>query len=161
MSDNDKKDILDQSEQWVTFNLDTERYCVPVSQVKEIITWQDVEPVPGSPDIVEGIINLRGDIITVINGRSLLKLPAKEADDETRIMTLEVEQESIGLVIDQVHEIVRFNADNIDPPAMENPLLFGTIKLNEHLLIVLKINEERLNELIKKNNEEAAAESSD
>ncbi len=159
MSDN--KDILDQSEQWVTFNLDTERYCVPVSQVKEIITWQDVEPVPGAPDIVEGIINLRGDIITVINGRSLLKLPTKEADDETRIMTLEVEQEFIGLVIDQVHEIVRFNADSIDPPAMENPLLFGTIKLQEHLLIVLKINEERLNELIKKNNAEEENDSED
>lgn len=154
----ESKDILDQSEQWVTFNLDTERYCVPVSQVKEIISWQDVEPVPGAPDIVEGIINLRGDIITVVNGRTLLKLPSKEADDETRIMTLEVEQESIGLVIDQVHEIVRFNADNIDPPAMENPLLFGTIKLNEHLLIVLKINEERLGEIIKQHDEEANRE---
>lgn len=154
----ESKDILDQSEQWVTFNLDTERYCVPVSQVKEIIGWQDVEPVPGAPDIVEGIINLRGDIITVVNGRSLLKLPSKEADDETRIMTLEVEQESIGLVIDQVHEIVRFNADNIDPPAMENPLLFGTIKLKDHLLIVLKINEERLGEIIKQHDEEGSEE---
>ena len=72
--------------QWVTFFLDNEKYGIKVMQVQEVLRMTEIAPVPGAPDYVLGIINLRGNVVTVIDSRKRFGLPDKEPDDATRIV---------------------------------------------------------------------------
>src|SRR3990170_7687957 len=90
--------------QWVTFRLDNETYGVNVMQVQEVLRMTEIAPVPGAPDYVLGIINLRGNVVTVIDTRKRFGLELREVDDATRIVITEIEQQVIGMLVDAVAE---------------------------------------------------------
>ena len=94
--DGDKKD---QVLRWVTFQLDKEIYGVNVMQVREVLRYSDIAPVPGAPAYVLGIINLRGNVVSVI---------------DTRIMIIESERQVVGILVDSVAEVVDLNTKDID-----------------------------------------------
>lgn len=125
---------------WLTFSLDDTVYCIPVSNIREVTPWLRPEPVPAAPAMVEGIINLRGDIVTVICGRRMLGLADIAADDETRIMTLELKREVIGLTVDRVREIIELNGSDIEPPPAPQPAILGTCQVGDILVVALDIN---------------------
>jgi len=93
--------------QWVTFYLADEKYGVPVSQVREVLRYSEITPVPGAPDYVIGIINLRGNVVTVLDTRKRFALPPVEVDDSTRVVIIEVEDQVVGILVDQVSEVMR------------------------------------------------------
>ena len=109
--DGDKKD---QVLRWVTFQLDKEMYGVNVMQVREVLRYSDIAPVPGAPAYVLGIINLRGNVVSVIDTRMRFGLPPAEITDNTRIMIIESERQVVGILVDSVAEVVDLNTKDID-----------------------------------------------
>lgn len=101
---------------WVTFRLADEVYGINVMQVQEVLRMTDVAPVPGAPHFVMGIINLRGNVVTVLDTRKLLSLDSGEITDNSRIMIIESGKMTVGLLVDSVAEVANISASDIDPP---------------------------------------------
>ncbi|MCG3862527.1 MULTISPECIES: chemotaxis protein CheW [Photobacterium] len=104
----------DQVLQWVTFQLEDETYGINVMQVREVLRYSEIAPVPGAPDYVLGIINLRGNVVTVIDTRSRFGLVPGEISDNTRIVIIEAEKQVIGILVDSVAEVVYLRSSEID-----------------------------------------------
>ena len=100
--------------QWVTFRLEDETYGVNVMQVQEVLRMTEIAPVPGAPSYVLGIINLRGNVVTVMDTRSRFALPPHEADDATRIVIIEAEDQVVGIMVDSVAEVVYLKQSDIE-----------------------------------------------
>lgn len=108
----------------VAFRLNNEEFAVPILDVREIIRTEQVTPVPHAPSFVEGVINLRGQIIPVIDLRKRFNLAAKTADEDTRVMVIELGTQVVGLIVDSVSEVTRIPSDTVAPPP---PLVAGGI----------------------------------
>lgn len=104
----------DEVLQWVTFQLEEETYGINVMQVREVLRYTEIAPVPGAPDYVLGIINLRGNVVTVIDTRSRFGLIEGEVTDNTRIIVIESEHQVIGILVDSVAEVVYLRSSEID-----------------------------------------------
>ncbi|MCL5049658.1 MAG: chemotaxis protein CheW [Firmicutes bacterium] len=108
------KEGNDQILQWVTFQLEDETYGIAVMQVQEVLRYTEIAPVPGAPDYVLGIINLRGNVVTVIDTRTRFGLPEHDVTDNSRIVIIEAEQQVIGILVDSVAEVVYLRSSEID-----------------------------------------------
>ncbi|MFC3912200.1 chemotaxis protein CheW [Pseudaeromonas sharmana] len=104
----------DEVLQWVTFQLDRETYGINVMQVQEVLRYTEIAPVPGAPDYVLGIINLRGNVVTVIDTRLRFGLEPAEVSDNSRIVIIEAEKQVVGILVDSVAEVVYLRASEID-----------------------------------------------
>lgn len=101
--------------QWATFRVDNELYGIDVMQVKEVLRYSEITPVPGADVSVMGIINLRGNVVTVIDTRQMFRMPRAQPDDETRIIVVEFnESEVIGLVVDSVDEVLNLPQNEVE-----------------------------------------------
>ena len=109
-----KEQSNDEVLQWVTFQLEEETYGINVMQVREVLRYTEIAPVPGAPDYVLGIINLRGNVMTVIDTRSRFGLMEGEITDNTRIIVIESEHQVIGILVDSVAEVVYLRSSEID-----------------------------------------------
>ena len=131
--------------QWVTFRLDQETYGINVMQVQEVLRVSEIAPVPGAPGYVLGIVNLRGNVVTVIDTRKRFGLPPKEVDDATRIVIIEVEGQVIGVLVDSVAEVLDLRASAIEiAPNVGNDesakYIQGVASINGELLILIDLN---------------------
>ena len=111
---NSETDANDEVLQWVTFQLDQETYGINVMQVQEVLRYSEIAPVPGAPNYVLGIINLRGNVVTVIDPRLRFGLPQTEVTDSTRVVIIESEKQVIGILVDSVAEVVYLKKSEID-----------------------------------------------
>jgi purine-binding chemotaxis protein CheW len=107
-------DSNDEVLQWVTFQLEQETYGINVMQVQEVLRYSEIAPVPGAPNYVLGIINLRGNVVTVIDTRLRFGLQTTEVTDNSRIVIIESEQQVIGILVDSVAEVVYLRTSEID-----------------------------------------------
>lgn len=112
---------LDDSEdttkdKFLTFYIDDEEYGIEIAKIREIISICKITKVPESPGYVEGIINLRGDIVPAIDVRKRFSKPWKDYDTLTCIIVIEYTGYKIGLIVDSVNEVVFIQEDNILPP---------------------------------------------
>ncbi|USD38650.1 MULTISPECIES: chemotaxis protein CheW [Ferrimonas] len=131
--------------QWVTFRLDNETYGVNVMQVREVLRFSDIAPVPGAPHYVLGIINLRGNVVTVIDTRSRFALPQADVTDTTRIVIIETESQVVGILVDSVAEVVYLRSSEIDSApnvGTEESAKFiqGVSHRDDELLILVDLN---------------------
>lgn len=108
------KESNDQVLQWVTFKLQEETYGINVMQVQEVLRYTDIAPVPGAPMYVLGIINLRGNVVTVIDTRARFGLPPSDVTENSRIVIIEADKQVIGILVDSVAEVVYLRASEID-----------------------------------------------
>lgn len=113
-STNDKVEANDEVLQWVTFKLERETYGINVMQVQEVLRYSEIAPVPGAPLYVLGIINLRGNVVTVIDTRSRFGLDSCDITDNTRVVVIESEKQVIGILVDSVAEVVYLKSSEID-----------------------------------------------
>ena len=130
--------------QLVVFDLNEEAYGVDISAVREIIRMQETTRVPRAPEFIEGVINLRGKVIPVVDLRSRFSMPATERTDEHRICVVDVEGQDIGMVVDAVTEVSRIPTTSIEPPSSvittnDSEYLTGIVKTDEKLIILLDI----------------------
>lgn len=100
--------------QWVTFCLDSEVYGINVMQVQEVLRYTEIAPVPGAPEYVLGIINLRGSVVTVIDTRLRFGLQTAEITDNTRIVIIESDSQVVGILVDAVAEVVYLRQSEIE-----------------------------------------------
>ncbi|WP_455380900.1 chemotaxis protein CheW, partial [Acidihalobacter prosperus] len=114
MSDNNQ-DIQDDVLQCVTFELNGETYALDVMRVQEVLKVGEISPVPGAPEYVLGIINLRGKVVTVIDARLRLGLPYAESTEANRIIVLEAAGQDVGILVDSVAEVIQIPRSDIDP----------------------------------------------
>ena len=131
--------------QWVTFRLEGETYGINVIQVQEVLRYNEIAPVPGAPSYVLGIINLRGNVVTVIDTRHRFNLPAGEITDNTRIVIIETERHVIGILVDSVAEVVYLRQSEIETaPNVGNEesakFIQGVCHKNDELLILIDLN---------------------
>lgn len=131
--------------QWVTFELDEETYGINVMQVQEVLPMTEIAPVPGAPPYVMGIINLRGNVVTVIDTRMRFGLPQKEPTDENRIVVIETEDQVAGILVDGVAEVSYVREDEIDTaPNVGNEdssrYIYGVVSREQALLILVDVN---------------------
>ena len=138
--------VSDEVIQWVTFKLDEEIYGINVMQVQEVLRLPEIAPVPGAPSYVMGIINLRGNVVTVIDTRKRFGLPHIEPDDATRIVITEVDNQVIGILVDSVAEVVNLRSSEIEttPNLGEDNessrYIQGVHSKNEEILILIDVN---------------------
>jgi len=136
--------------QLVVFGLADESYGVHVLAVEEIIRLQEITAIPHAPDFVEGVINLRGRVIPVLDLRKRFGLPPAEATKSTRIVVVEASGMTVGLVVDSVDEVRNLPTDTIEPPSpivttVDSDFLMGVGKLpagggQEQLVILLDLD---------------------
>jgi purine-binding chemotaxis protein CheW len=130
--------------QLVTFFLGEEQFGLDIAHVREINRLMRITPVPRAPESVEGVINLRGQVVPVVDLRRQFKLPTRDHDRRTRIVVVELEGVSVGFIVDEVSEVVRLPESAIDPPPpmvgnLESKFLAGVGKTGDHLLIILDL----------------------
>jgi len=102
--------------QFLTFVIEDEDYGVEIAYVKEIIKMQSITKVPEMPSFIEGIINLRGDLIGVLDVRTRFGKPTKEHDEETCIIIMSYGEYTLGIIVDAVQETAIIDEENIAPP---------------------------------------------
>jgi purine-binding chemotaxis protein CheW len=117
---------------------------IPIMQVQEIIKPPAVTRIPNMPDFLEGIINLRGKIIPIVDMRKRFRLEQREKTEETRIIVVAIEGQSVGLVSDYVSDVIRLPKGSIDPvpsvvSQVESEYLSGVGKVDKRLIILLNI----------------------
>jgi purine-binding chemotaxis protein CheW len=138
--------------QLVGFKLGKEEFAVDILNVNEILKMMEVTVVPNSPDCVEGIVNIRGRIIPVIDTRLKLNMPKKEYDNDTRIMVVEKNEKTVGFIVDEVNEVLRIPEDITEPPPdlvtanIESDYVTSVAKLEGRLLILLDLEKLILSE---------------
>ena len=102
--------------QLVSFQLGPEEYAIDILGVQEIIRMVEITQVPNAPHFVEGVVNLRGKVIPIINLRTRLGLASTESTKDTRIVVVEVVHLILGFIVDSVEEVLRLPLDMIEPP---------------------------------------------
>lgn len=131
--------------QLVTFSIGEEVFGVDILAVQEIIRLLDITKVPRAPDFVEGVINLRGKVIPIVDLRKRFGLEEREYDKATRIIVINMEALTVGFVVDEVSEVLRLPADMIDTPpgvvsGLDSDYIDGVGKVDNLLLILLDLN---------------------
>lgn len=144
MSVNAMKGTEDPILQWVIFRLENESYGINVMQVQEVLRYTEVAPVPGAPSYVLGIINLRGNVVTVIDTRLRFALETAETTDQTRIVIIEAENQVVGILVDAVAEVVYLRQSEIETtPNVGNEesakFIQGVCHKNDELLILVDL----------------------
>lgn len=134
----------DAEEQVVVFELGREAYGVDIAKVHEIIRMQTITTVPRAPQFVEGVINLRGKVIPVVDLRRRLGQPAAEATRATRIVVVDIGVHTVGMIVDAVSEVLRVPAGAVEPPSslvttVDSEYLRGIAKLDDRLIILLDL----------------------
>lgn len=102
--------------QLVVFSLLGEEFGVSIHDVREIISNTQITPVPQAPGFVEGVINLRGQIIPVVDLRRRFQLEESENKEESNVVIIEVDDNVLGLIVDSVSEVLNIPSDSINPP---------------------------------------------
>ncbi len=140
-NDSDEDTVL----QWVTFRLANETYGINVMEVQEVLRFTDIAPVPGAPTYVLGIINLRGNVVTVIDTCQRFGLPPIEITENTRVVIIETDHQVIGILVDAVAEVVYLKRSDIDStPNVGNDdsakFIQGVTHREGQLLILVDLN---------------------
>jgi purine-binding chemotaxis protein CheW len=131
--------------QIVSFKIGDEEFGVDILNVQEINKMTQITKVPNAPDFVDGVINLRGRVIPVINLRTRLKLEKKEPDKDTRIIVVDIEKNTVGFIVDGVSEVLRIPVSVTEaPPAIvagvDSEFIKSVGKLEDRLLILIDLD---------------------
>jgi purine-binding chemotaxis protein CheW len=129
---------------YLTFQVADEAYAVNIGCVTEIVGIQRISEIPDVPAYIKGAMNLRGKVIPVMDQRLRFKLPARDYDERTTIIVLDLEGVPTGLVVDQVTDVLTIPKENIDPPPFwlnggEQGVVRGLGKLNNTISLILDV----------------------
>ncbi|KAE9637061.1 MAG: purine-binding chemotaxis protein CheW [Epulopiscium sp.] len=133
-----------ESKQYVVFKLGNEEYGIDIQKVQIIERIQNITRVPKSPYFIKGVINLRGEIIPVMSLRSKFGLQEDDYNDETRIIIVEIEDSKIGMIVDQVKEVLQISSQAIENvQGFTSDINFNYIqgvgKVNDHIVTLLNL----------------------
>ncbi|KLI16091.1 chemotaxis protein CheW [Brachyspira hyodysenteriae] len=135
---------LEDSTNLVTFRLGSGEYAIDIMQAKEIIKMEKITLIPNAPDFVEGVINLRGNIIPIIDLKKRFNLEETEGDKNTGIIIVKIEDVDMGIITDSISKVVSISNSDIQPPppmlsGIGQKYIKGVGKLEDKLLVVLDL----------------------
>lgn len=127
------------------FRLAGEMYALDIRRIKEVIRPQKITPVPKSPAFIEGVINLRGMVVPVIDLRKRFGLPDSGDDRRARIIICVVKRKSVGLLVDEATEVCRFNRQDVRPASpflggVEAEFILGVCRKGDSLIMLLDLD---------------------
>ncbi len=130
--------------QLVTFKVGNEEFGVDILKVQEINKMMSITRIPNAPDYVEGVINLRGKIVPVVDLRKRLNFPKRDYDKNTRIIVVELDGMILGFIVDSVCEVLRIPESIVEPPpsmisGIDSDYIEGIGRLDNRLLILLEL----------------------
>lgn len=132
--------------QLVVFAIGNEEFGVEIGQVREIVRLVQITYLPKAPEFIEGVVNLRGQVLPVIDLAKRLSISSHPRTEATRIVVIEVENNTVGMIVDSVSEVLRLSSDDVDEVPMlvdtEIPehYIRGVGKLKDRLLVLLDLN---------------------
>jgi len=131
-----------ETKQYIVFGLGEERFGIDSLNITTIDRMKTITRVPKTPDYVKGVINLRGDIIPVMDLRAKFKLPLAEETEETRIIILKLEEVSIGVIVDQVLQTIQLGDDSIESASslinsLDSDYILGIGKVDGEIVTLL------------------------
>ncbi len=134
-----------EEKQFIIFNLGSEEFGIEITKAHEIVRMQGITELPQSSEFIEGIINLRGEIITIIDLRKRFNLDP-QMGKETRIIIIDLKNIKSGLIVDSISEVIRINSDSISEPpgrvaGIKRDYLKGIGKIDDRLIILLDLNQ--------------------
>ena len=143
MQDKIHSDVQNNN-RFLTFFIEDEQYGLDISRIKEIITLMPITHIPKTPDFVKGVINLRGSIIPVIDVRLKFGIAAVEPTVDTAIIIYEIDNVSIGFIVDYVEDVVTINTDVIsDAPdfgaSIDTTFIAGVAEIKEGVIMILDL----------------------
>ena len=138
--------VESEERQLVVFDLGGEAYGVEINEVREIIRIQEVTATPQSPWFVEGVINLRGKVIPVVDLRKRFGLEIRDETKDTRIVVVDIENTDIGMIVDAVTEVMRIPMSDVEPPSSvvssrDSDYLMGIAKTQDKMIILLDLQQ--------------------
>ena len=136
--------LAENLDQLISFAISDEDYGVDIQTVKEVIRHREITRLPKAPAFVKGVINLRGDIIPIIDLRERFGMEQQEYTNMTRVIVVEVEGRSVGMVVDSVSHVIRIEEGQIEPPPpcvgkKSEEYIRGVGKVDEKLIVLLHI----------------------
>lgn len=137
------EEAAEPSTQYCTFRFENELYGIEIDQIQEIINLQKVFPVPRAPNYIMGVINLRGNIVPVIDIKPILKLPMWKQDINSSIVLINADSNMIiGIVVDEIGDVVSLTGSKIEPLDIKkdderSKYLTGISKLTDKVLVIL------------------------
>ena len=146
-TDNETENVNDSQEhEFVTFYIDDMLMGIDIQNVQEINRFNQYTDVPRSPDMVIGVINLRGKVITILDIRTILQLDQTDLNENSRNLVLNVDGETVGLLIDRISDVVTVKSFEIEQaPAnlagIDGKNFHGIYKMDEDLLVILDVEE--------------------
>lgn len=140
----ENKPELSEILQLVSFKIGAGEFGVDILKVQEINNMRVITRIPNTPDYIEGVINLRGAVIPIIDLRKRMGMMNTEATKDTRIIVLEISGKTIGFIVDGVKEVLRIPANIIEPPpalvgGISSEYITGVGKLEDRLLLLLDL----------------------
>lgn len=136
--------VLEDVKQYIVVNFDHEQYGIDIKYVQNIVRMMKITRVPKAPYYIKGVINLRGEIIPVMSVRLKFNLAEDKYANGTRIIIVKVEGNAIGLVVDEVREVIQLTSNDIDKIVREasdekSKYIFGVGKLGQDLVTLLNV----------------------
>lgn len=136
---------MSEYKQYVNLLLNNEKYGIDIMDIEEILRMMDITKVPKAPSFVEGIINIRGKVIPIVDLRKKMALPANEYTNATRIIVVNLKGKQVGFIVDQVDEVLRVDSSLVDraPAAstsVDNSYIKGVARLQTGMVIILDVH---------------------
>lgn len=135
----------DTAERYLAFQLGKEQYAIPLLQVKEVIEMSEPTPIPQTPSYFRGVINLRGQVISVLDLRAKLELSKVENGPKTAIIILDIEpQLCLGVIVDRINSVLAFQAEDLSPPpdtlsSTKHQYLTNVARRDKRMTLILDI----------------------
>ena len=144
VENNENKVDVENSINLVTFKLGNKEYAIDIMQAKEIIKMEKITLIPNAPDYVEGVINLRGNIIPIVDLKKRFNLEENDGEKNTGIIIVKIDDVDMGIIIDAISKVVSIATSNIQPPppmlsGIGQKYIKGVAKLEDKLLVVLDL----------------------
>ena len=141
----DQQKNSSKTSQFVSFTVGKEEYGVHIEDVQEVVRMPEITHLPQTDSFIKGVINLRGNIIPVIDMRSRFKMEAIDHNETTRVIVVAIEEKLVGMIVDTVSQVLEISEEEIsDPPDIINGLskeyIEGIGKVNQSMIILLKID---------------------
>lgn len=132
----------DANVQFIVFSVNGQAYSLSIEEVVEILRVPAITDIPGINEVIEGVINLRGSIIPVISLHKRFSLERQEKNKKNRIVIVQGNNENIGLIVDEVKMVTKFDSDNVEPPAgvkLEEDMFKGFAKYDGQVIGILNL----------------------
>jgi purine-binding chemotaxis protein CheW len=131
--------------QLVSFVLEDVEYGVDILAVHEILRFPEITRLPNAPVFIKGVINLRGNVIPVVDVRKRFGFSKAKITELTRIIVIETSDKLTGLMVDNVHQVVRISRNNVDPPSeliegVSEEYIWGIGRLKDRLIVILNLS---------------------